>query len=380
MTDIHPRMNGELQPVSGSRADAFIPSPSPQNHAAFLARLPDLKLACVWFGGTMEGMPDISIHLSFFDDNTLRWRAASVLVDDDRRSEQNPVLFNAPGGKVWLLYTSQVSGHQNTAVVRRRVSHDGGYTFGPAQTMIDEAGTFIRQPIISVSGGELLLPVFKCSVIPGELWTGKDDTAGVYRSTDNGQTWSYVDVPGSVGCVHMNIVKITDQHLIAFFRSRWADFVYRSESLDGGATWRVPATTTLPNNNSSIQCARLSDGRLAIAYNHSSAANATGRRLSLYDDLEEKGPPTQGSSEGRQSFWGAPRAPLSISFSSDNGLTWANRQDIDTSDGYCLSNNSVSRINRELSYPSLLEGPNNTVDVAFTWFRQGIKHVRMVLV
>ena len=55
------------------------------------------------------------------------------------------------------------------------------------------------------------------------------------------------------------------------------------------------------------------------------------------------------------------------------------RQDIDASDGYCLSNNSVTRANRELSYPVLLDGPDNTLDIAFTWFRQAIKHVRIKL-
>ena len=81
----------------------------------------------------------------------------------------------------------------------------------------------------------------------------------------------------------------------------------------------------------------------------------------------------------RQAFWGAPRAPMSLAFSSDHGLTWPGSRDLDTSDGYCLSNNSVTRANRELSYPVLLEGPGNTLDIAFTWFRQGIKHVRIKL-
>jgi predicted neuraminidase len=373
------KMDGHLHPVSANRWDAFIPSPSAQNHAAFLSRLPGGELACVWFGGTMEGMPDISIHMSVLDEAASKWSPATMLSDDRSRSEQNPVLFNAADGKVWLLYTSQVSGNQDTSVVRRRISDDGGKTFGPAETMIADAGTFIRQPIIVLQSGELLLPVFKCRVKSGEKWSGNTDNAGVYHSSDGGKSWSYSEVPESLGHVHMNIVPVTDLHLVAFYRSRWADFIYRAESHDGGKTWSAPRPSTLPNNNSSIQCVKLSDGRLAMVYNHSSAANATGRRTSLYDEIDDGAPAPSLSATTRQAFWGAPRAPMSLAFSSDHGLTWQGRRDLDTSDGFCLSNNSVTRANRELSYPVLLEGPGNTLDIAFTWFRQGIKHVRVKL-
>jgi predicted neuraminidase len=373
------RMDGLLRLVEANRWDAFIPSPSPQNHAAFLSRQPGGELACVWFGGSMEGMPDISIHMSVLDEKASRWSPATVLIDDPGRSEQNPVLFNAPDGKVWLLYTSQLSGNQDTSVVRRRISADGGKNFGPAETMIADAGTFIRQTIVTMSNGDLLLPVFKCRVVAGEKWSGNTDSAGLYRSSDGGKSWRYSEVPDSLGCVHMNIVPVTDGHLVAFYRSRWADFIYRAESHDAGKTWISPRPSTLPNNNSSIQCVRLSDGRLAMVYNHSSAANATGRRTSLYDEIDDGEAAPSPSTTTRQAFWGAPRAPMSLSFSSDNGLTWQGRRDLDTSDGFCLSNNSVTRANRELSYPVLLEGPGNTLDVAFTWFRQGIKHVRIKL-
>lgn len=372
-------MDGILRPLAGNRRDAFIPSPSPQNHAAFLSRLPNNDLACAWFGGTMEGLPDISIHMSVFNEATSYWSDAIVLVDDLSRSEQNPLLFNAPNGEVWLLYTSQVSGNQDTSVVRRRISGDGGKNFGQAETMISDVGTFIRQPIVILPNGNMLLPVFKCRVMPGEQWSGNNDYAGVYRSTDVGKNWHFHEVPQSVGCVHMNILPMSDHNLVAFYRSRWADHVYRTESHDGGASWLAPQPTSLPNNNSSIQCIKLSDGRLAMAYNHSSAANATGRRTSLYDEIDEGTAKHVPSTKMRQAFWGAPRAPLSLAFSNDIGVSWHSRQDIDTSDGYCLSNNSVTRVNRELSYPVLLEGLDDTLDIAFTWFRQGIKHVRIKL-
>jgi predicted neuraminidase len=43
------------------RFEAFTPSPCVQNHAANLTLLANGDLGCVWFGGTQEGMADISI-------------------------------------------------------------------------------------------------------------------------------------------------------------------------------------------------------------------------------------------------------------------------------------------------------------------------------
>src|SRR3989338_4158268 len=96
--EIQAAMDGSLHLSPGWRVDAFLPSPMVQNHAANLHFLPDGGLACVWFGGTMEGMGDISIYISTLGPGG--WSPARRLSDDPSRSEQNPVLFNAPTGAV----------------------------------------------------------------------------------------------------------------------------------------------------------------------------------------------------------------------------------------------------------------------------------------
>ena len=52
------------RPTTRSALDAFLPSPCVQNHAANIMPLRNGDLGCVWFGGTQEGMPDISIYFS----------------------------------------------------------------------------------------------------------------------------------------------------------------------------------------------------------------------------------------------------------------------------------------------------------------------------
>lgn len=375
------RMDGRTVLVAPGRSEAFLPSPCIQNHAANLALLADGSLACVWFGGTMEGMGDISIYLSRLAPGSDCWSAPEKLSDDPDKSEQNPLLFTAPDGKVWLLYTSQTSGNQDGAVVKRRVSVDGGRTFGPVSTLCDIPGTFVRQPIIVNSRGEWLLPVFCCVGVAGARWTGDADRAAVLISADDGESWTMRDVPQSIGAVHMNIVPLGGDRMAAFYRNRFAEQVLRSESTDGGRNWSAPQPTDLPNNNSSVQAMALGDGRIAMVYNHSNASMSDARRLSLYDEIEADGTEPQAqvaAKSGRAAIWGVPRAPLSLAISDDGGLSFPDRRDLETGDGYCLSNNSKDGLNREFSYPSIV-AEGGTLHIVFTYYRSAIKYIRLDL-
>jgi predicted neuraminidase len=195
----------------------------------------------------------------------------------------------------------------------------------------------------------------------------------------------------------MNIQEASDGSLLALFRSRWADYVYITHSRDNGRSWDTPVPTILPNNNSSIQCVRLVSGRLALVFNDSNAGKDTERRLSLYDEIEDEPAPagnlpaavghpppvgTTASSAGtagqaRTAFWGAPRAPLTVALSEDNGRTWPYRRNLETGDGFCLTNNSSAELNREYSYPSIKQTADGYIHIAYTRFRQRIKYVRI---
>ncbi|CAL9325717.1 exo-alpha-sialidase [Streptomyces sp. SudanB52_2052] len=378
--------DGALRPHPGQpgRAETHLAAPAAQNHAANLTVLPGGDLGCVWFGGTQEGVADISVWFSRLAPGSDTWSEPVRLSADDTRSEQNPLLFPAPSGELWLLHTAQRAGHQDTAEVRLRVSHDEGATWGPSRVLFpagEQGGVFVRQPIVQVAGGErLLLPVFRCVATPGTAWSGDRDTSSVMVSDDGGHSWRERPVPGSTGLVHMNIRPLPGGRLLALFRSRRADAVHSCVSHDDGETWTEPRPLDLPNNNSSIQYTVLADGRLALVYNHSSAADAVARRVSLYDEIDDDGVAGTSSPAAAptgDAFWGAPRAPLSLALSPDDGRTWLQRHDLETGDGHCLTNNSRDGLNRELSYPSLAQTPDGTLHVAYTHHRRTIKHVRL---
>ncbi|MER7072014.1 exo-alpha-sialidase [Terrabacter sp. NPDC000476] len=384
--------DGVLRAREGGGRTAYLPTPTVQCHAANLAWLPGGDLACVWFGGTQEGVSDITAYLSRLPSGSDTWLAPVPLSDDPTRSEQNPVIFTAPDGDLWLLYTAQLAGNQDTSEVRRRVSRDGGDTWGEPTVLLpatDRGGVFVRQPPVVLASGRILLPVFNCVTVPGEKWVGNEDTSSVWRSDDGGATWTESEVPGSLGCVHMNIVVRQDDSLWACFRSRWADHVWQTTSSDDGVTWGAPTPTSLPNNNSSIQAVATGGGEVAMVLNRSSAADATERRVSLYDEIDDEGvrdgidgpvvaEPDVDADDGRpKAFWGAPRAPMTLGLSPDDGASWPVLVDLETGDGYCMSNNSRDGLNRELSYPSVLPGPDGDLHVAYTYHRRAIKHVHL---
>ncbi|MFO1141080.1 MAG: exo-alpha-sialidase [Amaricoccus sp.] len=376
--EIAAQMTGRIEAAGEGRAEAFLPSPVVHNHAAFLQWLPDGTLACAWFGGTLEGRSDIFVHLATLAPGSDVWSAADRVSDDPDRSEQNPVVFTDPAtGATWLFHTAQPGGRQEECVVRFRPLErtPEGVRSGEPRTLPLAKGTFIRAQVTLRDDGAWMLPLFLCRTVAGARWTGSHDVAAVATSRDAGETWDVVEVPGSTGCVHMTLVPLGGGQIAAFFRRRQADFVYRTESLDGGSTWAVPEATDVPNNNSSIAAIALRDGRVALLCNPVSAAESGERRESLYDELGEgedgRGDPTGGVA----AIWGVPRAPLTLCISEDGGRTFPLRRVVEEGPGTCLSNNALDGKNQELSYPAMVEGPDGRLHLAFTFHRRAIKHV-----
>lgn len=376
-------MNGQLQSAPPGRVEALLPSPMIQNHAAFLHLLPDGALVCAWFGGTLEGKSDISIFASVLTKGAACWGPPQRLSFDPSHSEQNPVIFTAPDGGTWLFHTSQPSGNQDECRIRmaelRRDPAD------PLSLTTDEGhyldlprGCFVRAPLIVRDDGAWLLPIFRCVQRPGQKWNGSHDTAAVGISLDQGATWQLEDLDQSIGCVHMSPVSLGGSRLAAFFRRRQADWVYRTDSSDGGRTWSVPQPTDVPNNNSSIAAVRLDDGRVAMICNPVSAAQSEDRRASLYDELgEEDSRPDADPTGGCVPIWGVPRAPVAVCLSDDGGNTFPVRLLIEDGPGTCLSNDSTDGRNKEMSYPWLLAEADGTLHLAYTYHRRAIKYVRL---
>jgi len=365
-------MDGMLfrSPSDRHRIEAYIPPMGRENHASNMVELPNGDLLCVWFAGTSEGISDVNIAMSRLPAHEARWAHPVLVSDDFTRSEQNPLLFSAPDGKLWLFYTAQetrgcspeewrrrvaageASGGYNmqwTAMIRCRVSEDDGHTWGPVEAFSENPGSFCRQPMVAMSNGDWLFPMYYSLKAAGH----GDDHTVMRISEDQGKTWQEYPVPESRGRVHASVVELSDGWLVAFFRSRAADRIYVSRSADYGRTWTVPERTVLPNNNASIQALKLASGNIAIIFNHFSAG----------DDPDK-------------TVWPRQRYPVTAAISEDQGETWPYMRHIDTGDDFCGQANA--HLNRRCAYPCILQTRDGAIHIGYSYRgRQCIKYVRI---
>ncbi|MGG4035977.1 sialidase family protein [Paenibacillus cisolokensis] len=346
------RFNGIIAPSENDpeMTEGFIPIKyEADSHSANLLALDNGDLLCVWFSGSGEGNPDTNVVMSRLPAGTNRWTEPVVLANDPERSEQNPVLFQEPGGsgRVWLFHTSNEPHDQKTARVVRRISEDRGETWGPPEVLFDDPGVFLRHPVAVLPNGDWLLPIYYCK-------TGGHYSA-VKISTDRGQTWEEREVPGSVHRVQMSVVVLDDGTLYAMFRSREADRIYTSVSRDNGYTWSVPEKSALPNNNSSMQLVSLGGGRLALIFNNASIERDQFRWVKKGDGFRRK----------------TLRTPLTLAISEDNGKTWPYIRNVQTAD--------LEYKEREVgySYPSIIAPGDGKLHIAFSYLRKAIKYVRV---
>jgi predicted neuraminidase len=346
---VPPQFDGFFRPSGMPGLDeAYLPTLFPSSHAANFLVLKDEDILCFWFSGIGEGHSN-GISMSRLSNGSQQWGTPMEVDHQDGRSFQNPVAFQEPGGRIWLLHTSQVAGQwQTNATVEYLTSDDNGKTWSNRKTLFDKPGSFVRQPPILLSAKHWLLPIYYTpsrSITDG----AESNYSAVKITTDGGAQWKECAIPKSEGLVQQSILKVHKDHFVGFFRSRYADFIYQSTSRDGCA-WTVPVPTPLPNNNSSIQGTLLRDGAIAIVFNNSSAGTARDK------------PRT------------AARKPLSVVLSKDNGKTWPWIRNLET--GAPEDAGQQRKKSDEYSYPTVLQDAGGQIYVAYTYRHQTIKVVR----
>lgn len=329
------------------------PGPWTSAHAPALLETSQGDLLCAWFAGSFEGNRDVSIVCSRLPKGQGQWTVPQQVSQDPERSEQNPSLFQASETEIWAVYTAQldrVPGKDNmqfTAVIRRQRSLDGGLHWSQADTLFSRQGSFCRQPIQKLASGRWIFSNWLCSDSANGL--GGDPTV-FQLSEDQGKTWNTVEMPNSQGRVHANVVELTPGHLVAFLRSREADWIYRSQSLDDGDTWSSPEPTPLPNNNSSISAVKLQSGRVAIAYN----------------------PTQRPGTEPGVAVWPGLRCPVAVALSEDGGHTFPLIRYLELGEGFAGAENCGN--NRQYEYPCLIQARDGSLHLAFAYQnRRGIK-------
>lgn len=354
-SEADPRFDGVLRAGSDpGLTEALLPVLHPaDSHAATLTRTADGDLLCAWFNGPGEGDRETNVVLSRLANGSDRWDAPELIASDPDHSEQNPVLFTAPDGRIWLLHTSNTPHDRRDARVLVRISDDHGRSWSAARDLLpdrshSEPGIFLRNQPLFLDNGNWLLPAY--------LVSDAGEHSIVLRSTDLGRTWQQQEIPASLGRVQASIADLADGSLLGLLRSRDADRIYATRSTDGGRSWTEPVRTALPNNNSAVQLLRLSDDRLVVIFNDASLERDQFRWVEGRD-----GPGTRRK---------ALRTPLTVAVSSDGGRSWPVQRNLQNADlehrdhpmGY--------------SYPALLQTPDGRLHAAYSMLRKTIKYVR----
>lgn len=293
------------------RTAVFTPGRWGQVHASTLVRLPDGTFLAAWFGGTKEGHSDVAIWGARGD--AKGWCEPVCWAKVCELPHWNPVLHQGPDGVVSLFFKVGADCAVWTTHVRR--SADGGATWSPDEVLVpgdvDGRGPAKNKPIL-LADGTLLAP-------------GSRETAGLWRvfadrSHDGGRTWSASDEAAmdrtaitGTGAIQPTLWESSPGHVHMLVRTS-CGWICRSDSEDGGVTWSPLRKTSLPNNNSGIDLARDSAGRILLACN-----------------------PVGGN-------WAA-RTQLSLMASEDNGATWDPLLELETEPG-------------EFSYPAVVATPH----------------------
>jgi predicted neuraminidase len=338
---------------SAGIVEAYLPVIQPSSHAANLIVLKNGDLLCFWFTGTWEGQSGVGIAVSRLARGSRRWTRPSLIDSKQGESYQNPVPFQTPDGTLWLLHTTQPAGQgESDARVLVVKSNDNGRSWSKPEVLFDKPGSFIRNPLVIMPDGGWLLPMYY-STSKG-ITTGAESNYSVFKiSHDQGRTWRECPVPHSNGYVQPDVIHLPEGRYVAFFRSRFADWIFKSTSSDG-CRWAAPVKTSLPNNNASIQATLLADRHIVMTFDDSRSANPNGE-------------PQEG-----------PRKPLSVALSTDDGDTWGWIRNIET--GRPSATTAMEKEKKpgreEYSYPSILQDPDGQIDLAFTYRRETIKFVR----
>jgi predicted neuraminidase len=304
----------------------FNSNPVPSCHATTLVEPTSGVLVAAWFAGEAEGRPDVSIWQSRCVDG--QWSQPIKIADGLQPDGQrwpcwNPVLFQSLHGALQLYYKVGPSPARWWGL--RRLSSDGGKTWGSAERLPEGIFGPIKNKPVTLRDGSLLSGSSREGLTVGPAWQIHFE-----RSTDDGATWSVIKVDqpeGSPSAIQPSILIFPEDRLMAVGRTKQGK-LFQTASTDGGLHWSKLELLLLPNPNSGTDAVTLKDGRHLLVYNHT----------------------TKG------------RSPLNLAVSRD-GLNWEAALVLE------------QEPHAEFSYPAIIQAADGLVHVTYTWKRQLVKHV-----
>ena len=309
-------------------------APFPACHASTVVELANGDLMAAWFGGTGEGKPDVAIWAA--KRAAGKWTEPREMVRERQSPCWNPVLFHAKDGRLWLYYKFGPSPSQWTA--GRKYSDDDGKSWSEVEHLpAGILGPIRAKPLVMRDG----TIVSGTSVESYRSWA-----AWIERSTDGGKTFSRVgpitlpgvnspadDARSASGLIQPSVISMGGRNLRMYMRSTQnIGRVCAADSVDAGMTWTQARRLDVLHPNSGIDAVALRDGRVVLVYNNTA----------------------QG------------RSPLNLAVSRDG-------------EAFTMFHTLEDAPGEEFSYPSMIQGKDGNLHIAYTWRRKKIRYVKLAL-
>lgn len=282
-----------------------------------------------YYAGAGEARPDAAWVLARRRLGADSFDSLQVVANSVDKPEGNGVLFQHTHGQIALIYNTmhgRLDGPYGPGVrwrtcdLRMRTSDDVGKRWSDVQIIDAKWGHVPRCKPIRLQTGEIL------------FGTEYDDGhSRMWSSNDDGESWQMVGRVGGERNQHPTLIEKSDGSVLALLRPCGGQgYVLRSESKDGGRTWSDAECTELTSPFAALDAVKLSDGRLALAWNRNPDA----------------------------------RNPLTLALSEDEGNTWPYQRDLVTGEG-------------SFHYPALIQTNDGLLHASFTNNRQWIDHIAL---
>jgi predicted neuraminidase len=244
-------------------------------HPACITGLENGDLFLVYYGGSGEYATDTGVFGSRYDHVSRKWSRPRLVASDPFRSVGNGVVWQAPGGVVWLFYVVRWGDTWSTSRVQAKISRDNAETWSESFVVSEREGMMVRGRPIVLSSGEYLLPAYHETGYDPEM-VGPASAGWFLRWDAERRQWiESGQIRSKKGNIQPAAAEISPGHLVAYCRRGGGygpvtdGYIVRSESLDGGRTWTKGQDSKFPNPNAAVDFIRLRSGNLMLVFNNS---------------------------------------------------------------------------------------------------------------
>ena len=112
----------------------------PYKHPAAIEQLANGDLYIVFYGGQGEYEGDTAVYGSRLAQGATEWTPPAPIADTPGRSDGNGVIWQEPGGSVWLFYVERYGDTWSDSVIKYKVWSDQWETWSDWDVLTCECG------------------------------------------------------------------------------------------------------------------------------------------------------------------------------------------------------------------------------------------------